>query len=154
MERRNLFRPLIFSLLVSFQEAVPAGMAFSGNLGVQAHPDFSGFGFGYNFTAYYKFDDQVLLGIQSGQGVVGKSSAVPVLGALYARLPLGRVVMPVFTAAFGTVLADSTRFLWRAGGLFDIRNGRRSSLLLGSEFEGRDRGRGGLVFRGGLLIEF
>ena len=134
MERRNFFRPLIFFLLASFQNAAPAGLAFSGNLGTQAHPDFSGLGFGYNFTAYYKFDDQVLLGIQSGQGVAGKASAVPVLGALYARLPLGRVVMPVFTAECGTVLADSTRFLWRAGGLIDILNGRRSSLLLGFEY--------------------
>ncbi len=137
-----------------FPSAVSAGLAFSGNLGVQAHPNFSSPGFGYNFTAYYKFDDQILLGVQSGQGVAGKASAIPVLGALYARLPLGRVIMPVFTAECGTVLADSSRFLWRAGGLFDIRNGRRSSLLLGSEYEGHSKGRGGLVFRGGLLIEF
>ena len=134
--------------------AAAGGLAFSGNLGTQSRPDFSGTGFGYGFSAYYKFDDQVLLGVQSGQGVAGKASAVPLLGVLYARLPIGRVVMPVATAGIGSVLRDSSGLLWRAGGLFDIRNGRKSSLLLGSEYEGRGEGRGGLVFRAGLLVEF
>jgi hypothetical protein len=129
-------------------------VAFTGTLGTQAYADFKGLDFGYNVAGYYKFDEQVLLGVQSGQGVAGDGSAVPLLGAAYMRLPIGRVVMPVATASVGYVLADSASgFLWRAGGLFDIRNGKRSSLLLGAEYEGHD-GRSGLAFRGGLLLEF
>ncbi len=133
-----------------------SGLAFTGTLGAQSYPDFKKMGFGYNLTGYYKLDDQVLLGVQSGQGVAGNSKSIPVLGVGYLRLPIGRVVMPVVTGGAGYCFSDSSSgFLWRAGGLLDIRNGKHSSLLLGSEYEGRGHsGRNGLVFRGGLLLEF
>ena len=134
--------------------AQAAGLAFTATAGTQAYPDFKGLGFGYSLTAYYKFDDQVWFGAQSGQGIAGHASAIPLLGAAYVRLPIGRVIMPVATGECGMVRGDSTSgFLWRAGGLFDIRNGRHSSLLLGSEYENHG-GRGGIVFRGGLLLEW
>jgi len=145
---------LSFLLLLLSHSYSIAGIAISGTLGTQSYPDFKGMGFGYSITGYTKLDDQVLLGFQSGQGMAGETSAIPLLGAVYVRLPIGRVVMPVATAEVGWVLADSTSgFLWRAGGLFDIRNGKKSSLLLGAEYEGHD-GRGGIVFRGGLMLEF
>ena len=122
---------LAFLLLFLSHLNTFAGIAISGTLGSQSYPDFNGMGFGYSITAYTKLDDQVLLGFQSGQGIAGEASAIPLLGAAYVRLPIGRVVMPVATAEVGWVLADSTSgFLWRAGGLLDIRNGKKSSLLL------------------------
>jgi hypothetical protein len=154
MPQRKSFRVLLFLILVTGRAAF-SGIAFTGTLGTQAFPNFKDMGFGYNLSAYYKFDEQMLVGIQSGQGVAGNSSAIPILGAIYARLPIGRVVMPVFTSECGYVLHNSSsNILWRVGGLFDIRNGRYSSLLLGSEYEGHGNGRGGIVFRGGLLLEF
>jgi hypothetical protein len=144
---------LLVLIALPMREAV-AGVAFTGSLGAQVFRNFKDMGFGYNFSAYYKFDEQMLLGVQTGQGIAGNASAIPLLGAIYARLPFGRVVMPVFTSECGYVLHNaSSNILWRAGGLFDIRNGRHSSLLLGSEYEGQGNSRGGLVFRGGLLFE-
>ena len=149
-------RPVVLTtlLMAVIIEPTYAGFAISGTLGAQAKPQFKDFGFGYNVTVYGKFDDQTLFGVQSGQGIVGDSKAIPILGVGYLRLPIGRVVMPVLTGGAGYAISDSlSGFTWRAGGLFDIRNGRYSSLLLGAEYEGR-RGHGGMVARAGLLLEF
>jgi hypothetical protein len=127
-------------------------LALTGTLGLQTRPDFAGSGFGYNLAAYSRFDEQVLLGVQTGQGVAGHPSLMPVLAAGFMRLPFGRVFVPAATGGLGMALGEGGGFLWRAGGLLDIRNGRRSSLLLGCEYEGFD-GRGGLVVRGGALLE-
>ena len=130
-------------------------MAVTGTLGVQSNPDFKGTGFGFNLTAYQKFDEQVLLGVQSGAGVAGHPSSVPVLAAGFMRLPFGSVFVPAATGGLGYAFGpdDGTGFIWRGGGALDIRNGRRSSLLLGCEYEGFKH-RGGLVIRGGALLEF
>lgn len=130
-------------------------MALTGTLGVQTRPDFKGSGFGYNLSIYHKLDDQVLLGVQTGQGLAGHPASVPVLAAGYMRLPFGRVFVPVATGGLGYAFGsgDGEGYVWRAGGLFDIRNGKRSSLLLGCEYE-RFKERGGLVVRGGALLEF
>lgn len=121
---------------------------------MQSRADFEGSGFGYNLAVYNRFDEQVLLGVQSGQGVAGHPSSVPVLAAGFMRLPFGRIVVPAATGGIGYVFGreEGTGFVWRGGGLLDIRNGRRSSLLVGAEYEGFDD-RGGLVVRGGLLLE-
>jgi hypothetical protein len=148
--RARLFFLLIASL-ASLAAALPP-LAVTGTLGLQTRPDFEGSGFGYNLAAYSRFDEQVLLGVQTGQGVAGHPSLVPVLAAGYMRLPFGRVFVPTATGGLGMALGDGGGFLWRAGGLLDIRNGRRSSLLLGCEYEGFDN-RGGLVVRGGALLE-
>ena len=129
------------------------GLAATGTVGVQARSGFQDMNFGYNISGYYKFDEQVLLGVQSGQGVAGNASAVPVLAAAYVRLPLGKVVVPVATGEAGYAFSNYTvsRFLWRAGGAFDIRNGRHSSILIGSEYEGGNHG--GILLRAGLMLE-
>ena len=129
-------------------------LAITGTLGLQSHPDFVGSGFGYNLAVYSRFDEQVLIGVQSGQGVSGHPASVPVLAAGFMRLPFGRIFVPAATGGIGWALGSGSDngFLWRGGGLLDIRNGRRSSLLLGCEYEGFD-GRGGLVVRGGALLE-
>lgn len=130
-------------------------MAATGTLGIQARPGFKDMNFGYNVSVYEKFDDQVLLGVQSGQGTTGDPSAVPVLAAAYIRLPFGSVVVPVATGGIGYAFSNSAAgILWRAGGAFDIRNGRHSSLLLGAEYEGHENYGGGLALRGGLLLEY
>lgn len=129
-------------------------LAITGTLGTQSRADFEGAGFGYTLSVYNRFDEQVLLGVQSGQGVAGHPSSVPVLAAGFMRLPFGRIVVPTATGGVGYAFGpdDGKGYIWRAGGLLDIRNGRRSSLLLGSEYESF-RGRGGLAVRGGLLLE-
>jgi hypothetical protein len=140
-----------FLLTASIASALPP-LAVTGTLGLQTRPDFEGSGFGYNVSVYSRFDEQVLLGVQSGQGVAGHPTLVPILAAGYMRLPFGRVFVPAATGGIGMAVGDGGGFLWRGGGLLDIRNGRRSSLLLGCEYEGFD-GRGGLVVRGGALLE-
>jgi hypothetical protein len=129
-------------------------LAVTGTLGVQTSPDFKGSGFGYNLAVYNRFDEQVLLGVQSGQGVAGHPSSIPMLAAGFMRLPFGRVFVPAATGGVGYALGsgDGAGFIWRGGGLLDIRNGRRSSLLLGCEYESFG-GRGGLAVRGGLLLD-
>ena len=131
-----------------------SGLAVTGTLGLQTPPIFKEMNFGYNLSLYDKFDDQVLLGVQSGQGIVGSPSSVPLFAAAYVRLPLGSVIVPVATGNLGYAFASSAGLIWRAGGAFDIRNGRHSSLLLGTEYEGHQNDKGGLVFRGGLLLEY
>ena len=147
--RTRLFPALL--LLASAVAALPP-LAVTGTLGVQTRPDFEGSGFGYNLTVYNRFDEQVLLGVQSGQGVAGNPTAVPVLAAGYMRLPFGRVFVPTATGGIGYAFGTDGGYVWRGGGLLDIRNGRRSSLLLGCEYE-RLHGNGGLVVRGGALLE-
>jgi len=143
----------MFAASVTATWALPP-LAVTGNLGIQSRPDFEGSGFGYNLAIYNRFDEQVLLGVQSGQGVAGYSSSVPILAAGIMRLPFGRVFVPAATGGIGWALGsgDGAGYIWRGGGLLDIRNGRRSSLLIGCEYEGFDD-RGGLVVRGGLLLE-
>lgn len=128
-------------------------MALTALVGSQSGTDFRGLGFGYEFGAYWKFDSQTLLGVRSGQGVRGDEKAWPILAAALVRLPLGSVVQPAATGGIGYAVADSGGFVWRAGGLLDIRNGRRSSILAQAEYE-RYREKGGLALRGGLLLEF
>ncbi len=135
-----------------FAPSAFGGLALTATLGSQSYAGFRDPNFGYSFSAYYKFDEQVWLGLQSGQGVSGFPDAVPLLGAAYVRLPMGRVIMPVWTGEAGYVLSHPG-FVWRMGGLLDIRNGRHSSLLLGSEFERNPDGRAGVLLRGGLLLE-
>jgi hypothetical protein len=146
---------LVLALLLASSAAALPRMAVTGTLGVQTNPDLEGTGFGYNVAVYHKFDEQVLLGVQSGQGVSGHPASVPVLAAGFMRLPFGRVFVPVATGGIGWALSsgDGAGFLWRGGGALDIRNGRRSSLLLGCEYESFDD-RGGIVVRGGALLEF
>jgi hypothetical protein len=150
--RVSLLPALTLALVTGAQALSP--LAISGTLGVQTRPDFEGSGFGYTISAYSRFDNQVLLGAQIGQGLAGHPASVPVLAAGYMRLPFGRVIVPVATGGAGYAFGsgDDAGYVWRAGGLFDIRNGRRSSLLLGCEYE-RFNERAGLSVRGGLLLE-
>jgi len=148
---RLAFRLAPLVILASVASALPP-LAVTGGLGLQTRPDFKGSGFGYNLGLYSRFDQQVLLGVQSGQGVAGHPSLVPALAAGFMRMPFGRVFVPAATGGIGMAIGDGGGFLWRGGGLLDIRNGRRSSLLLGCEYERFD-GRGGLVVRGGALLE-
>lgn len=150
----RFFVAAAFLAFASYAPALPP-LAVTGTLGVQTSPDFEGSGFGYNIGLYNRFDGQVLLGVQTGQGIAGHPGSVPVLAAGIMRLPFGRVFVPAATGGIGYAIGsgDEAGFLWRGGGLLDIRNGRRSSLLIGCEYESF-RGRGGLAVRGGALLEF
>jgi hypothetical protein len=62
--------------------------------------------------------------------------------------------LPIATGDVGYVFADSgSGLLWRAGGGFDIRNGRHSSFLVQGAYERQDS-RAGWLARVGLLLEF
>ena len=94
------FRAFLLStilLSLAFGQTVFAGIAATGNLGVQALSGFKKMNFGYDVSVYDKLDDQVLVGVQTGQGVAQDASAVPVLLAAYVRLPIGRAIVPVAT---------------------------------------------------------
>jgi hypothetical protein len=130
------------------------GAVVTGTLGADSRDHFRGAAFAYNVGLFEKFDDQTLVGIQSGQGTVAGSRAIPIFGSAMIRLPIGRIVLPVATGDIGYALDDDhAGFIWRAGGGFDIRNGRRSSLLLLGSYE-RQASLAGWSGRAGILLEF
>jgi len=123
-------------------------------MGANSRDHFRGAMFAYSGAGYLKIDDMTLIGIQSGQGSVAGADAIPLLGSAIVRLPVGRVVLPIATGDVGYVFADSgSGLLWRAGGGFDIRNGRHSSFLLQGAYESQSS-RAGWLGRLGLLLEF
>lgn len=137
-----------------FPSASRAGVVLTGSMGANSREHFRGAMFAYSAAGYLKIDDMTLVGIQSGQGSVAGSDAVPLLGSAIVRLPIGRVVLPIATGDVGYVFADSgSGLLWRAGGGFDIRNGRHSSFLLQGAYESA-ASRAGWLGRAGLLLEF
>ena len=134
--------------------AAQAGAVLTGTFGADSREHYKGARFAYSAALYAKFDDMTLLGIQSGQGTVSGAEAIPLLGSAMIRLPLGRVVLPVAIGDIGYAFDDvHPGFLWRAGGGFDIRNGRHSSILLLGAHESQGS-RYGWIARLGLLLEF
>ena len=130
------------------------GAVITGTLGADSRDHFKGALFAYNVGLFAKFDDQTLIGFQSGQGTLTGSQSIPVLGSAMIRLPIGRVVLPVATGDIGYAIDKrNSGFLWRAGGGFDIRNGRSSSFLLLGNYE-RQGSRFGWSGRLGILLEF
>src|SRR5690606_30973238 len=130
------------------------GVVLTGTFGANSRDHFRGARFAYSAAGYFKFDDMTLLGIQSGQGTVAGGDAIPVLGSAMIRLPLGRIVLPMATGDVGYAIHDEhAGLIWRAGGGFDIRNGRHSSFLLLGGFEKQDT-LSGWMGRLGLLLEF
>jgi hypothetical protein len=145
---------LILILLPLFPMVARGGMVLTGTLGANSRDHFQGAHFGYSATLFAKLDDMTLLGIQSGQGTVSGTDAIPLLGSAMIRLPIGRVVLPVATGDIGYAFDDNhPGFLWRGGGGFDIRNGRRSSILILGGYE-RQGSRAGWLGRAGILLEF
>jgi hypothetical protein len=131
-----------------------AGAALTATLGANSRDAFKGARFAYSGGLYLKFDEMVLLGVQSGIGSVAGASSVPLLGSALMRLPVGRIVMPFAAGDVGYVLDDRNGgLLWRAGGGFDIKNGRHSSLLLQGGYEAASD-LAAWYARAGLLLEF
>lgn len=134
--------------------SVHAGAAITGTLGVSSRDHFRGGMFAYSGAIYQKFDEMVLLGIQSGIGSIAGPSSVPILGSAILRLPFGRIILPFAAGEIGYVLdEDDAGLLWRGGGGFDIKNGRHSSLLILGGLESAS-GLEGWYGRAGLLLEF
>ena len=145
---------LVLLLACIFPGAGRAGMAVTGSLGADSRDHFRGARFAYNAACFAKFDDQTLLGIQSGQGTVAGGQAIPVFASAVIRLPLGRIILPEATGDVGYAIdGHRSGFIWRAGGGFDIRNGRQSSLLLLGAYE-RQGSAAGWSGRLGILLEF
>lgn len=146
-------RKLLF--LLAFAATAAHGAAvLTGSFGANSRDHFRGARFAYSAAGYLKFDNMTLLGVQSGQGTVSAGDAIPVLGSALVRLPLGRIVLPVATGDIGYAFDDDeSGFLWRAGGGFDIRNGRSSSILALGAYE-RQGSMAGWMGRLGILLEF
>jgi hypothetical protein len=134
--------------------ASPADMAVTATFGASSRDEYKGAVMAYSGAMYLKFDDMVLLGVQSGIGGAAGPSSIPIAGSAIVRLPLGRVVLPFATGDLGYVLDNKDEGLfWRGGGGFDIKNGRYSSLLLLGGVEAASEVRGWFA-RAGLLLEF
>lgn len=148
---------LASALAAVLAASVPAqagGAALTASLGAGSRDHFQGVMFAYSGSLYLKFDEMVLLGVQSGIGSVAGPSSVPLLGSAIMRLPLGRIVLPFASGDVGYVLDDDDDgLLWRAGGGFDIKNGRHSSILLLGGYEATAE-LSAWYGRAGLLLEF
>ncbi|MBF0430132.1 MAG: hypothetical protein HQK83_02550 [Fibrobacteria bacterium] len=106
--------------------------------------------FAFSVYGYYKFDEQILLGITSGQ----EQSGVPVTANLLMRLPFGRIILPFFTGDMGYYYhSNNAATMLRAGGGLDWKNGERSSILLMGGYQ-KIGSTEGLYSRIGLLLEF
>ena len=150
--------PRLFLILIAFSLVRPwyahSGAVLTGTLGGNSGDHFKGAHFAYSAALYAKFDDMTLLGVQSGMGTVAATDAIPLLASAMIRLPIGRIVLPVATGDVGYAFADSgSGLIWRAGGGFDIRNGRHSSILALGAYESQGS-RAGWLGRLGLLLEF
>ncbi len=147
-------RRFILLAVSMFPIAAQAGAVLTGTFGADSRAHYQGAHFAYSAAFYAKLDDMTLLGIQSGQGTVTSTEAIPLLGSAFIRLPIGRIVLPVAIGDIGYSFADNhPGFLWRAGGGFDIRNGRHSSILLLGAHESQ-ASHYGWIARLGLLLEF
>ena len=139
-------RLLILIFLIS--QVSFAGLAAGAGAGMSHESPLS---FAYSVYLYYKYDEQVLLGINTGQ----QQSGIPILGSLYMRLPFGSVFMPVFIGDIGYFLhEDDDGLMWKAGGGVDWKNGEHSSILLFGGYEKVPGGPGNIYSRLGLLLEF
>ena len=83
----------------------------------------------------------------------GDVTLVPALASAYVRLPFGSVMMPVGTFDFGYAFGDDSQMMWKAGGGFDIKLGRYSSILLLSGYQNLKKTGDYVYFRCGLLLE-
>ena len=138
---------LLILILLIFQVST-AGLAVSAAAGMSHESSIS---FAYSMYLYYKFDEQVLLGMNAGQ----QQGGIPMLGSLYMRLPFGSVFMPVFIGDIGYFLhEDDDGVMLKAGGGIDWKNGERSSILLFGGYEKIQGRQGNIYSRVGLLLEF
>ncbi len=141
--------------LLLFPAQSQADLVLTGGLGANSEAHFKGAHFAYNAGLFIKFDDQCLFGIQSGQGTVAATDAIPIFASAMIRLPIGRIVLPIATGDIGYAIGSDSvsNFIWRGGGGFDIRNGRRSSFLLLGAYE-KQGSQAGWMARAGILLEF
>ena len=79
---------------------------------------------------------------------------VPLSGALWVRLPIGRQVLPVATGDIGYIIGENHQMYWRAGGGLDIKNGDYSSILLMAGYQYlHHEDRGFVYLHAGILVE-
>ena len=152
--RRSVASACLHLLLHFASVPAHAGAAHTATLGASSRDHFRGARFAYSGGLYLKFDEMVLLGVQSGIGSVAGAASIPILGSAIMRLPVGRIVMPFAAGDVGYVLDDRhDGLLWRAGGGLDIKNGRHSSLLLQGGYEAT-ADLAAWYARAGFLLEF
>ena len=156
LNSRMVFRlvNLGFSLLLCLSVSrAHSGPVVTATLGANSASGFQDAHFASSLGLYAIFDNQTLIGVQTGQGTIAGSNSIPIAADAMIRLPLGRIVLPVVTGSIGVAVGHKDPdFLWRGGGGFDIKNGRRSSLLLLGAYE-RLGSLSGWLGRAGFLLE-
>lgn len=115
--------------------------------------EFSDFNFSTSIHLWYPLDQMVFLGVGLDYQRFGDVTLVPALASAYVRLPFGSVMMPVGTFDFGYAFGDDSQMMWKAGGGFDIKLGRYSSILLLSGYQNLKKTGDYVYFRCGLLLE-
>lgn len=105
---------------------------------------------------YLPIDQMVYWGMAAGYRALGDRVQVPLMAGFYARLPLGRILLPVFQAEMGYQWGVDPSFLWNTALLGDLRLGDRSSWLFGVHLQGNAFSQADLRagLRSGLLLEF
>lgn len=105
---------------------------------------------------YLPIDQMVYWGMAAGYRALGDRVQVPLLAGFYARLPMGRILLPVIQGEMGYQWGAQQSFLWNTALLGDLRLGDRSSLLFGVHLQGNALSQADLRagVRSGLLLEF
>lgn len=135
-------RALAWGVSASIGSQVPQG----------AYTDFA---LDFSSHLWWHHDAMVLLGIGSGVIRVNEEQKVPIFSSIFIRLPIGAQILPIVSGDWGYAINDGPgRFVWRAGGGLDIKNGDRSSLLVQGGYKWW-QGLGNYFYlRAGLLLEY
>jgi|GEM_PF-1264111 len=146
----SAYLTLTFLILtfVAVRPSLGSGLALGGSLGPSF--DSSTTRFAWSTFIFYKWDEMVLLGPEWS---FQNQNSHQILGTAYIRLPLGRVLMPLVVGGIGLQTQSSPALAYRWAGGFDLKNGKRSSLLI---YGGKERSFFGPAWfgRAGLLLEF
>lgn len=150
---KKILTAILFALACA---AIPAN-AFTMDVqgGVVNHvSELSKFNMSFYGHLWYPIDKMTFVGVGGGYQELDNVGYVPLSGALWVRLPIGRQVLPVAIGDFGYMIGERHQMFWRAGGGVDIKNGDYSSILVmgGYEFLNHD-GHGYAFLQIGVLIE-
>lgn len=103
---------------------------------------------------WFPIDQMLFVGAGGGYQELDNIGYIPLSGALWVRLPIGRQVLPVATGDIGYIIGENHQMFWRAGGGLDIKNGDYSSILLMAGYQYlHHEDRGFVYLHAGILVE-
>jgi hypothetical protein len=108
----------------------------------------------FSAHVWHRIDPMVSIGIGSGVQALNEDFQVPLMGALYMRLPIGRTLMPIAVGDFGYRFGYKPGMAWRYGGGFDLKLGSKSCIIGTAGIDGAQGSAGRFFSRAGLLFEF